>query len=89
VIAAFLEFYHSFTAEASLPAFLLGLLEKLAGFFVPWAFRRRMPLAVAGPADLGFALTTPANLASVHSSNVPWFDPLTAFLSWTVDAVPS
>ena len=88
VVASLLEFDHNFASVASLPPFLLRLFQELVRLFVSRALCRGMPLAITDSTHFRAAPSATCNLSAVFPADVGWLDPLSAFLGWTVDAIP-
>ncbi len=93
VVAAFDLLHGRFAIVATLPAFLLGDLDKFLGCSVFGTFARSVPFVVTEAADLCLAALALAVFAAVVGSatcvrvDVGGFDPLAASFSGTIDSV--
>ena len=93
VVAAFFELDHGGAVVAALPAGLFGDFGEAGCGFVLWALTARVPLTIAGHADLGptslaFSVFPPAvDTTGCVDVDVRGFYPFAAALSWAVGAV--
>jgi hypothetical protein len=87
MIAAFLQFNHSPTIIASLPARLLGRFEKCICLFVLRTVLCAMPFTITYAAYLGLTTATFTILTTTLAMYVPRFDPFSTSSSWTIEAI--
>jgi hypothetical protein len=80
VVATFFQLDHSITAVASLPSFLLRLLDQLRNLRILWTVCGLVHLVVAKRTYFGLASGTMSNLSALGiAMNVRRLDPLATF----------